>query len=58
MPAYPFYGRIAPDEHDDDQRVECTACDGEGVVPERHPELPGRPELLGCETCDGQGWVE
>lgn len=59
MPAYPFYGRIdldAPDEHDDDQRVECATCDGLGEVRgDWHPEVRAH-EMDQCADCQGSGW--
>lgn len=33
----------------------CPYCDGQGVLPERHPEIPGPPEMLPCDQCSGSG---
>lgn len=41
--------------------MDCTECDGSGVIEEPCPECHGNPDELGdmgCPRCGGDGWVE
>lgn len=38
-----------------DNRIECSECDGQGVV---WVQALGMPAEVSCEECDGEGLVE
>lgn len=42
-------------ETPDEQRAECNACAGHGLVCEDRPN--GRSHISTCDTCGGHGWV-